>query len=100
MPPSHPLPPFVLLLEKAVQAVETKMKEEEDKNKKEKALHMEINRIKAKVDDVLAKQELIELRNWVVKEAMTGRGGARQVLRGEVQEMTSDFSDENQILEY
>ena len=61
---------------------------------------MEINRIKAKVDDVLVKQELIELRNWVVKEAMTGRGGARQVLKGEVQEMTSDFGDENQVLEY
>ena len=39
--PSHPLPPFVLLLEKLVQAGDTKMKEEEDKNQKEtKQLHM------------------------------------------------------------
>ena len=60
---------------------------------------MEINRIKAKVDDVLVKQELVELRNWVVKEAMTGRGGARQAWRGE-KVMTFDFSDENRMLEY
>ena len=52
------------------------------------------------MDDVLVKQELIKLRHFVFKEATTGRGGARQVLRGEVQEMTSDFGDENQMLEY
>ena len=80
MPPSHPPPPFLLLLEKAVQAVEAKKKEEDDKDKKEKAIIMEINRIKAKADDVLVKQELIKLRNWVFNEAMTCRGGARRVL--------------------
>ena len=36
MQPSHPLPPFVLLLGKLVQAGDTKMKEEEDKNQKVK----------------------------------------------------------------
>ena len=83
-PPSHPPPPFLLLLEKAVQAVEAKKKEQDDKDKKEKAILMEINRIKAKVDDVLVKEELIKLRKWIIKEAMTGRGHARRVLRVEL----------------
>ena len=83
-PPSHPPPPFLLLLEKAVQAVEAKKKEQDDKDKKEKAILMEINRIKAKVDDVLVKEELIKLRNWIITEATTGRGNARRVLRVEL----------------
>ena len=41
---------------------------------------MEINRLKARVQDALVKQELIKLRDWIFKEAMTGRGGARLVL--------------------
>ena len=36
---------------------------------------MEINRVRAEVEDALVKRELIKLRDWVFKEAMTGRGG-------------------------
>ena len=83
MPPSHPPPPFLLLLEEAVRAVEVKKKEKDDNDKQEKAIILEINRIKAKVDDVLVKQELTKLQNWVCKEAMTGQGNARRVVRVE-----------------
>ena len=38
---------------------------------------MEINRLKTRVQDALVEQELIKLRNWIFKEAMTGRGGER-----------------------
>ena len=37
---------------------------------------MEINRLEAAVDDALVKRGLIKLRDWVCKEAMTGRGGS------------------------
>ena len=52
------------------------------------------------MDDELVKQALIKLQDCVCKEAMTSRGGARQMLSGEVQEMTSAFGDEHQMLEY
>ena len=82
-PPSHPPPPFLLLLGEAVRAVEVKKKEKDDHDKLEKAIILEINRIKAKADDVLVKQELTKLQNWVCKEAMTGQGNARRVVRVE-----------------
>ena len=84
MPPSHPPSPFLLLLEEAVRAVEVKKKEKDDHDKLEKAILLEINRIKAKADDVLVKQELTKLQNWVCKEAMTGQGNARRVVRVEL----------------
>jgi hypothetical protein len=62
------------MLEKAVKAVQAQKKEEDDKEK-EKELIMEINRLKAAVEDVPVKEELIKLRDWVFREAMTGRGG-------------------------
>ena len=80
MPPSFPPPPFLLLLGKAVEAVEAQKKKQDDKDKKKKELIMEINRLKAKVDDAPVKQELIKLRDWVYKEAMTDRGRARMML--------------------
>ena len=61
---------------------------------------MRINRIEVKMDEELVKQALIKLQDWVFKEAMTSRGGAQQMLSGEVQEMTSAFGDEHQMLEY
>ena len=75
MAPSYPPPPLLLMLEKAVKAVEAQKKEEDDKEKKEKELIMEINRLKAAVEDAPVKEELIKLRDWVFREAMTGRGG-------------------------
>ena len=75
MAPSYPPPRLLLLLEKAVKLVEAKKKEEDDKEKKEKELVMKINRVRAEVEDALVKRELIKLRDWVFKEAMTGRGG-------------------------
>ena len=66
--PSHPPPPFLLMLEKAVKAVQAQKKEEDDKEK-EKELIMEINRLKAAVEDVPVKEELIKLRDWVFREA-------------------------------
>ena len=76
MAPSHPPSPLLLLLlEKALKLVEAKKKEEDDKEKKEKELVMEINRFRAEVEDAVVKRELIKLRDWVFKEAMTGRGG-------------------------
>ena len=80
MPPSVPPPPFLLLLGKAVEAVEAQKKKQDDKDKKKKDLIMEINRLKAKGDDAPVKQELIKLRDWVYKEAMTDRGRARMML--------------------
>ena len=52
------------------------------------------------MDDELVKEALIKLQDWVFKEAMTSCGGARQILSGEVQEMTFAFGDEHRMLEY
>ena len=63
------------MFEMAVKAAQAQKKEEDDKEKKEKEFIMEINRLKAAVEDVPVKKELIKLRDWVFREAMTGRGG-------------------------